>query len=267
MTRNRKSERGKSGMMIGFIINITLGFFNIAMGIYNLAKSDKEIKLLDYDITKSNIAIVKEFPMFEIQYFDIDELAFEELKAYKRITDSLSAETLRNYLFVENDINNLKEVGFDTNRIAINQNSIIALAIRQIGGSIAKDVTVEYDYLQSSSGLHYFTTTTEEIMSLEQNEKDISGKTIFKQKYTIGYGDIPVGRGLIIPLFVTYDVRDPNATQDLNKDELWSITSPGVLIPIKISFKNIYNNKTNIIEIRKMNKSAITYSLYIEGRG
>ena len=104
-------------------------------------------------------------------------------------------------------------------------------------------------------------------MSLEQNEKDISGKTIFKQKYTIGYGDIPVGRGLIIPLFVTYDVRNPNATQDLNKDELWSITSPGVLIPIKISFKNIYNNKTNIIEIRKMNKSAITYSLYIEGRG
>lgn len=268
MTRNntKRKKRRKIGIMIS-VINIFLLIFNITVGIYNLAKIRKEIRLLNYDATKSSIAIAKEFPMFEIQYFDIDLSAFEEFKTYKKTTDSLSTEALRNYLFVENDINNLEEIGFDVDSIPINRESIVALAIKQIGGSIAKDVTIEYDYLQSSSGLHYFTTTAEDVISLDKIKKDISGKTFSKQKHTIRYGDIPIGRGLVIPLFCIYDVYNPDNVESLDGDELWSITSPRVLVPIKISFKNIYNDKTDSIEIRKMNKSTITYSLYIEGRG
>ena len=54
---------------------------------------------------------------------------------------------------------------------------------------------------------------------------------------------------------------------DCDGHEVWSITGKTLLVPVTLSYKNIYDDSVKTIDIRKMNNSSITRSLYIEGRG
>lgn len=227
------------------VVNVVIGFFNIP--------------LLKSNLTHSKIQVIKELPMFETQYLSIEKSAFKAIASGNHPVDSLYTDHLKNY-YVAN--NNLQKISFADND---SYGEVITLAIRQIGGSMAKDVTIEYNCINSQDGLDYYVTTGVDVLSLDEYTEDISGNKVTKQTYTVRYGDIPTGRGLILPLFQVCNLRDMQ--DDSSDSEIYSKTSPVILVPHKLSYKNVYDDEVVTVDIREMNNSIITYSLYLEGRG
>lgn len=214
-------------------------------------------------VIQSGINIAKENPLFEIQYFEIEKHVFLSLASGKNSLDSLYSDPLKNYYVANNNILNVNADDYSSFY------TVIVLSIKQIGGGLAKDVTVEYECLYSYCGLDYFTTTGDDVMGLEEYTEDILGNKVKKEKHVIKYGDIPTGRGLLLPLFLVDNMesREQEIPQNDESNTIWARTTPVVLVPKTLSYKNPFDGKTVSFEIRKMNNSNITYSMYVEGRG
>jgi len=243
------------------ILNIVLLILNIFIGGYNVVKTNKEMKALDYDATKIRIDLIKEYPLFEVQYI---EASFHTLKSMvyenDKTLDSLYSNPFKNYNIVKNDVYNYLNNRFDSP-------TTVALAIKQIGGSLAKDVEIEYCNITSVEGISYSFSTGDDIASLVNTEIDIAGNKIKHTKCHIKYGDIPTGRGLIIPLLALEYCNSDTTQCDYNGDEIWSITNPNIFIPIKLYFRNIYDDTIKEGVIRNMNNSIISTCWNIDIRG
>ena len=271
MSRNRKKTKGKSikistlfnsllNKKVVGILNILLIILNGTWAYINIQKEIRQKPLLENSIIQSKINVTKEYPYFEVNYFEIEHTAFQNLASGKAIPDSLSTNTLENYYVAKNDLLSLGE--FEQN------GTVVALAIRQIGGSLAKDVTIDFSRVCTLNGLDYFITTGDIIQEMDSDVLDVKGRKATSESYTIRYGDIPTGRGLIIPLFETNDLKSQDIElMDSNGNEVWSITGKTLLIPLTIHYRTIYDDSVKTHDIRKMNNSSITYSLFIEGRG
>lgn len=254
----KKENKGDKKINVVTLLNIILLLINVVAGIYNFRETHYKTSLLKNNFTQTSIDIAKEFPLFEIQYLQIEKGAFHTIASGKHASDSLYSDPLDNYYVAQNDILKINNDDYES--------EIVALAIKQIGGSMAKDVTVEYDCIYTGSGLSYFVTTGLDVSDLSDDTEDISGNKTTSKVISIRYGDLPTGRGLLLPLFQIKNVYEQEMNDD-NGDEVWSKTGPVVLVPKFLSYKNAYNDEVTRVEIRKMNNSVITYSLFIEGRG
>ena len=236
------------------ILNGALLLVNVILGVYN-------IRLNKVNMENASMQVTDRLPQFEVSYFSIWKNAFEGLETTGSV-DSLYTDALKNFQVAKSDVLKFE---YDSQS---EYETVTCLAIKQIGGSLAKNVTIEFDCLNSKAGLDYFVTTSNDVLSLDGMEEDVSGNKITKKSITIRYGDIPSGRGLIIPLFEVSDLRNKEDYNPEDADEeVWSLTGPVILVPIVLKYNNIYNHKSTSLEIRKMNDSSITYSLYVEGRG
>lgn len=239
-------------------LNLVLLIMNIFIGGYNIIKSKKELKALDNDVAKMKIDFIKQSPLFEVQYI---EARFHVLKSINNGNlDSLYSNPFKNYYLVKNSVYHY------LNRQSESLTTI-ALAIKQIGGSIAKDVEIEYRNITSLKGISYSFSTGDDVASLIDTKTDIAGNKVMQKECNIKYGDIPTGRGLIIPLLSLEDSSYDTIQYDHNGHEIWAITNTDIFIPIKLSFKNIYDEKINEASIRNMNNSIISTYWDIDIRG
>lgn len=244
---------------IMFTLNLVLLLVNIVLPIY---REIIQKPIVDNNITLSTINITKEYPFFDTKYLEIESSTFSNLSLRKPMQDSLFTDEIKNYYVANADI--LKLGDFDGN------SSVVALAIRQIGGSIAKDVTVDYICVHAENGLDYYTTTPDDVLQMDAYDYDVKGKRTTNKRHSVRYGNIVPGRGLILPLFEidNFKAREEDfIDSDGDEDEVWSITGKTLLVPITLHYGNIYDDSVKSIDIRKMNNSSIIYSLYIEGRG
>ena len=265
----KKNKKKKQNLPEGNIsrymkyLNFILLIFNILFAIGNvLLFKDKWIAQRN-DAVLSGINISKELPQFEIQYFQIEKLAFRSLASGQHPSDSLHTDPLKNYYVANNSILDVNSDGYKS------FDTVVTLSIRQMGGGMAKDVTVEYDCLYSKYGLEYFTTTGDDVIDLDECPEDILGNKVKKEKQVIKYGDIPTGRGLLLPLFLVESMESSEIKLPQNEEcyNILARTSSVVLVPKTLTYKNPYDGKIVSLEIRKMNNSSITFSMYIEGRG
>ena len=236
------------------VLNGALLLINVILGAYNI-RSNK------VNMENARMQVADRLPQFEISYFEIWKEAFEDLEMTGSM-DSLYTDALKNFQVAKSDA---LKINYDQRS---DYETVTCLAIKQIGGSLAKNVTIEFDCLNSKDGLDYFVTTSADVFALDDMNEDVSGNRISKKPIKIQYGDIQSGRGLIIPLFEVSNLRNK---EDYNPEEaeveVWSLTGPVILVPKVLKYKNIYNNKSSSLEIREMNNSYVTYSLYVQGRG
>lgn len=242
-------------------LNFFILILNLLLGGYNIVKSHKEITNLNYNAIKSHIDLVKELPLFEVQYLETQYFVLNSIIDNNVSLDSVYANPLKNYFLVKNEI-------YELSKNMSHFTTIVALAIKQVGGSMATNVMIEYNNIISREGLDYGLTTNDDIASLVDVDKDIAGNIIEKRKQVIRYGDIPTGRGLIIPLLVldTY-YGDTIEHISYENQELVAKTNSNIFIPIRLSFGNVYNDNRKELIIRKINNSIITTSLYFNIRG
>lgn len=242
-------------------LNIVLLILNIFIGGYNIVKTNKEMKALDYDATKMRIDLIKEYPLFEVQYIEASFHTLESMvNENDKTIDSLYSNPFKNYNLVKNDVyNDLYNRG--------DSPATVALAIKQIGGGVAKDVEIEFCNIASLEGISYSFSAGDDIASLINTETDIAGNKIKQKKCRIKYGDIHTGRGLIIPLLALEYCNSDTTQYDYNGDEIWSITNHNIFIPIKLYFRNIYDNTIKEGVIRNMNNSIISTYWDIDIRG
>ena len=259
VVNKKKKQPVKYKLSVIFMfLNIVLLISNIFIGGYNIIKSTKEVKVLDYNVTKMEVDYIKECPLFEVQYI---ETSFHVLTSINNEnSDSLYSNPFKNYNLVKNSVYH-----YLNNRL--DSPTTVALAIKQIGGSLAKDVEIEYCNITSLKGISYSFSTGDDIASLIDTEMDIAGNKVTQNICHIKYGDIPTGRGLIIPLLALESCYGDSIQYDYNGDEIWSVTNSDIFIPIKLSFKNIYDEKINEGSIRNMNNSIISTYWGIDARG
>lgn len=235
-------------------LNAIMLLVNIVLGIANIRAYRVELK-------SSSMEVTERLPQFEISYYEIWKEAFADLEEAGSV-DSLYTDALKNFHLAKNEV-----IKFEYDSQS-EYETVTSLGIKQIGGSIAKDVTIEFECLNAAAGLDYFVTTSEDVFALDDVEEDAAGSKVTKKSLTIKYGDIPCGRGLIIPLFEVSNLRNKDDYDPEEADEeIWSLTGPVILVPKVLKYKNMYNNKPASIEIREMNNSSIIYSLYVQGRG
>lgn len=235
-------------------LNAIMLLVNIVWGIANIRSHRVELK-------NSSMEVTERLPQFEISYYEIWKEAFADLDETGSV-DSLYTDALKNFHLAKNDV-----IKFEYDSQS-EYETVTSLGIKQIGGSIAKDVTIEFDCLNAEAGLDYFVTTSEDVFALDEMEDDAGGNRITKKSLTIKYGDIPCGRGLIIPLFEVSNLRNKDGYDpEEAEDDVWSLTGPVILVPKVLKYKNMFDSKMTSQEIRKMNSSSIIYSLYVHGRG
>ena len=242
------------GHKLTAIINTTLLLVNIIWLASNIRTHQVERK-------NSSMEVTDRLPQFEICYYEILKEAFAYFEETGS-TDSLYTDALMNLQVAKNDAIKFE---YDSNSA---YETVSCLGIRQIGGSIAQDVTIEFDCLTTEAGLDFFVTTSNDVFALEEMEEDVAGNKIAKKSLTINYGDIACSRGLIIPLFEVSNLRNKeDFDSEETEEEVWSLTGPVILVPKLLKYKNMYDNKSTTQEVRKMNNSSIVYSIYVEGRG
>ncbi len=245
----------------GELKNSLLLALNTIMLLANIVLVISNIRFRKVELKNSSMEVTERFPQFEISYLEIWKEAFKELDR-TGLTDSLYTDAFMNFHVANSEAISFK---YDSQS---QYETVTSLSIKQIGGSVAKDVTIEFDCLTAEAGLDYFVTTGPDVLALDEMDQDVAGNTITKKTLTINYGDLPSGKGLIIPLFEVSNLRNKDVYDSEEFDEdVWSLTGPVILVPKVLRYNNIYNNKITTQEIRKMNNSSITYSLYVEGRG
>ena len=249
MVHNKKESNKLGGFNFKNIANYSVLLLNIIFTICNIA-------FLISNLSQSKIGVIKEMPQFEVQYLDIDKTLYLTIISGQHITDSLSTDAIKNYQAVKEKKLNSIYLG-----PSVGGSNVVTLAIKQIGASIAKDVMVEYECVYSPKGLDFFVPSAEEISLFLSTTDDSKDSRIKREKYCVKYGDITTGRGLLLPLFEYEKIM----LEDMS--DYWSTTGSIVMVPKKLSYRNIYNDEVTTIDIRKMNDSPITISMYIEGRG
>lgn len=247
------------GNIIFLIINIGLGVMNF----YDFGTKKKQI----------NIEIKKSMPRFEITYYSIYDcfkcFAYPESceidSIVKMNNPFLKMKLLKNNIL---DLYLKDDKYFNSNYTSdISLHAINLLSIKQCGLSPAIEVEIDYLEITTKNGLDYF--ASDDIVHFQEMDVDIKNERIIKKLKKISLGDLQPDQGILIPIYYTFS--NPNASDMIETKyfsmDSWAKTSNIVYVPIKLRFKNIFDNTIEEIGIRKMLDLPYEINIWIESRG
>jgi hypothetical protein len=221
----------------------------------------------------NDIEIKKEMPNFEFTYYSIgegfgcfmhpEECDIDSIKKMENpfLKQKLLKNNILDLYLKDEDYYNLN-YSSEISLYAIN-----LLSIKQCGFSSAFDVEIEYLELESKNGLDYFSSS--DIVHLQEMDFDIMHEKITKTVKIISLGDMGPNSGILIPIYYTFHNPQANigdSTKYFSEDS-WAKTSNIVYVPIKLRFKNNFDNKIEEKAIRKMLDLPFEINIHIESKG